>query len=55
VLGSPETAAGDDCAGHQLLTVVVGAKETRKRVDLYDWFLPEPEKEKILAITVETP
>jgi len=33
----------------------VGANETRKRVDLYDWYLPEQERARILAIKVETP
>jgi hypothetical protein len=28
----------------------VGAQETRKRVDLYDWYLPEEEKAKVLAV-----
>lgn len=55
VLGSPEKAAAGECQEHLLLAVDVGAKETRKRVDLYDWYLPEQEKARILAIKVETP
>jgi hypothetical protein len=55
VLGSPEKAAAGECQEHLLLTVDVGANETRKRVDLYDWYLPEQEKARILAIKVETP
>ena len=54
VLATPEKAAEGGCQDHQLLTVELGAKETRRRVDLYDWYLPEPEKARILAIRVQS-
>ena len=50
VLSAPDKAEAGQCQDHQLLTVVVGAQETRKRVDLYDWYLPEEEKAKVLAV-----
>lgn len=55
VLSSPEKAAAGACQDHELLSVDVTANGTRKRIDLYDWYLPDPEKNKILAIKVETP
>ena len=55
VLSSPEKAAAGSCQDHELLTVDVTASGTRKRIDLYDWYLPEQEKGRILAIKVETP
>ena len=55
VLSSPEKAAAGECQDHKLLIVEVGAKDIRKRIDLYDWYLPEQEKTKILAVKVETP
>jgi len=55
VLVSPEKAAAGECRDHQLLTVEVGATQTRKRIDLYDWYLPEEEKAKILSIKLEKP
>jgi len=55
VLSSPEKAAAGACQDHQLLSVDVTATGTRKRIDLYDWYLPEQEKDRILAIKVETP
>jgi hypothetical protein len=50
VLNAPDKAEAGQCQDHQLLTVDVGAQETRKRVDLYDWYLPEEEKAKVLAV-----
>jgi hypothetical protein len=50
VLSAPDKAEAGQCQDHQLLTVDVGAQETRKRVDLYDWYLPEEEKAKVLAV-----
>ncbi len=55
VLNSPDKAAAGECQDHKLLAFEVGANETRKRVDLYDWYLPEQERARILAIKVETP
>ena len=55
VLGSPEMSAAGECTDHRLLAVDVGADETRNRIDLYDWYLPQEEKARILAIEVETP
>jgi hypothetical protein len=55
VLNSPEKAAAGECQDHKLLALEVGANETRKRIDLYDWYLPEQERARILAIKVETP
>jgi hypothetical protein len=52
VLSSPEKAAEGGCQDHQLLTVEVGGNDTRKRIDLYDWYLPEEVKARILAIKV---
>jgi len=49
VLGDPEKAAEGQCQDHQLRTVEVGAKQTRKRIDVYDWYLPEQEKARILS------
>jgi hypothetical protein len=50
VLSAPDKAEAGQCQDHQLLTVDVGAQETRKRIDLYDWYLPEEEKAKVLAV-----
>jgi hypothetical protein len=50
VLNTPERAAAGQCEEHQLLIIEVGAKDTRRRVDLYDWYLPEEEKARVLAI-----
>jgi len=50
VLSAPDKAEAGQCQDHQLLTVEVGAQETRKRVDLYDWYLPEAEKARVLAV-----
>ena len=50
VLSAPDKAEAGQCRDHQLLPVEVGAQETRKRVDLYDWYLPEEEKAKVLAV-----
>jgi hypothetical protein len=50
VLNTPDRAEAGQCQDHQLLPVEVGAQETRKRVDLYDWYLPEDEKAKVLAV-----
>ncbi len=50
VLSAPDKAEAGQCRDHQLLAVEVGAQETRKRIDLYDWYLPEEEKAKVLAV-----
>jgi hypothetical protein len=50
VLSAPDKAEAGQCQDHQLLTVEVGAQQTRRRVDLYDWYLPEAEKAKVLAV-----
>jgi hypothetical protein len=50
VLNAPDKAEAGQCQDHQLLTVEVGAQEARKRVDLYDWYLPEAEKARVLAV-----
>ncbi len=50
VLSAPDKAEAGQCQDHQLLTVEVGDKDTRRRVDLYDWYLPEEEKAKVLAV-----
>lgn len=52
VLNDPEKAAEGQCQDHQLRTVEIGAKQTRKRIDVYDWYLPEQEKARILSIRV---
>jgi len=51
VLNDPQKAADGQCTDHELRTVEVGAKQTRKRIDVYDWYLPEQEKARILAIS----
>jgi hypothetical protein len=51
VLDHPDKAAEGQCEDHSLRVVEVGAKQTRKRVDLYDWYLPEQEKARLLAVT----
>jgi len=55
VLSSPEKARNGDCQDHKLLAVEVGPKDTRKRIDIYDWYLPAAEKARIMGIKVETP
>jgi hypothetical protein len=50
VLNTPQKAAAGECTDHALLSVEVGAKDIRKQVNLYDWYLPEEEKSKLLAI-----
>jgi hypothetical protein len=50
VLSTPDKAEAGQCQDHQLLTVEVGDKDIRRRVDLYDWYLPEEEKAKVLAV-----
>jgi len=50
VLSSPDRAEAGQCQDHQLLAVEVGDKEIRRRIDLYDWYLPEEEKAKVLAV-----
>jgi hypothetical protein len=50
VLNAPQKAAKGECNEHALLTVEVSAKDVLKRIDIYDWYLPEAEKGKLLAI-----
>jgi len=54
VMNSPEKATKGECNEHDLLTVEVAAKDVRRRVDVYDWYLPDAEKSKILAIQVDS-
>jgi len=55
VLSSPEKARSGECVNHALLVVEVGPKDTRKRIDIYDWYLPAAERARIMTIKVETP
>jgi hypothetical protein len=55
VLSSPEKARAGECQDHNLLVVDVASDDTRKRVDIYDWYLPAAEKARIMTIKVETP
>lgn len=50
VISDPQKAANGECTDHALLTVEVTAKDVHKRIDVYDWYLPEVEKSKLLAI-----
>jgi hypothetical protein len=50
VMNTPDKAEKGECTEHDLLTVEVAAKEVHKRIDLYDWYLPDAEKGKLLAI-----
>jgi hypothetical protein len=50
VLSTPDKAEAGQCQDHQLLTVELGEKDIRRRVDLYDWYLPEEEKARVLAV-----
>jgi len=50
VLSAPDKAETGQCQDHQLLAVEVGDKDIHRRVDLYDWYLPEEEKAKVLAV-----
>ena len=51
VLDHPEKAADGQCEDHSLRVVEVGAKQMRKHINLYDWYLPEQEKGRLLAFT----
>ena len=53
VMNSPDKAAKGECSEHDLLTVEVAAKDVQKRIDVYDWYLPEAEKSKLLAIQLD--
>jgi hypothetical protein len=53
VLADPQKAADGKCNEHELLPVEVSAKDVQKRIDVYDWYLPEAEKGKLLSIQVE--
>lgn len=53
VMSAPDKAAKGGCNEHELLVVEVGAKATLRRIDLYDWYLPETEKGRLLAIKLE--
>ena len=50
VLTTPDRAVAGQCQDHQLLIIEVGDKDTRRRIDLYDWYLPEEDKAKVLAV-----
>jgi hypothetical protein len=53
VLADPQKAAEGKCNEHDLLAVEVSAKDVQKRIDVYDWYLPEAEKSKLLSIQVD--
>jgi|SRR5215813_1234485 len=53
VMNSPQKAENGECNEHELIVVEVPAKDVRKRVDVYDWYLPEAQKSKLLAIENE--
>jgi hypothetical protein len=53
VMNAPDKAAKGECNEHELLTVEVAAKDIHKRIDLYDWYLPDTEKGKLLAIQLD--
>jgi len=50
VLDDPDKAAEGQCEDHELRIVEVGAKQTRRHVNLYDWYLPEQEKARLLSM-----
>ena len=54
VISDPQKAASGECNEHALLTVEVAGKDVHKRIDVYDWYLPETEKGKLLAIEVDS-
>lgn len=53
VLSSPDKAAAGECKEHDLISVEVGASDVHKRIDIYDWYLPEAEQAKVLGIQVD--
>jgi hypothetical protein len=53
VMDSPDKAAKGECNEHDLLTVEVAARDVHKRIDVYDWYLPDAEKGKLLAIQLD--
>jgi len=53
VMNAPDKAEKGECTEHDLLTVEVAAKAVHKRIDLYDWYLPDAEKGKLLAIQLD--
>jgi hypothetical protein len=53
VMNNPQKAANGECNEHELIAVEVAAKDVRRRVDVYDWYLPEAEKSKLLAIQTD--
>jgi hypothetical protein len=54
VMNDPQKAANGECTDHALLTVEITGKDVHKRIDIYDWYLPETEKGKLLAIQVDS-
>jgi len=54
VISDPQKAANGECTEHALLTVEVTGKDMHKRIDVYDWYLPEAEKGKLLSIQVDS-
>ena len=54
VMDAPQKAANGECTDHALLTVEVTGKDVHKRIDVYDWYLPDTEKGKLLAIQVDS-
>lgn len=54
VMNAPQKAANGECTDHALLTVEVTGKDVHKRIDVYDWYLPDTEKSKLLAIQVDS-
>jgi hypothetical protein len=53
VMSSPDKASKGECNEHDLITVDVSAKDMHKRIDVYDWYLPEDQKSKLLAIRLD--
>jgi len=53
VMNTPDKAEKGECTEHDLLTVEVVGKDVHKRIDVYDWYLPDAEKGKLLAIQLD--
>src|SRR3954469_11532188 len=53
VMNTPDKAEKGECTEHGLLTVEVVGKDVHKRIDVYDWYLPDAEKGKLLAIQLD--
>jgi hypothetical protein len=53
-MSSPDKASKGECNQHDLITVDVSAKDMHKRIDVYDWYLPDDQKSKLLAIRLDS-